>query len=256
MKRPRFDAKLPRTYGEMTYASPYWVVRYPHQKRLRVARNTILANRPGVVLDYGAGTGELLFDLIASGYEGRVIAYEPVEAFWRPLGEEVGRRGLRDRIEVVIDRNELRGPFAFVACLEVLEHMPLPEREWFYDLCATHLDGVDARILISVPIEVGPTLLVKSMGRTLLKGRPSEYDWPALLRHSVGAKMYDPARYRGADTRTWITSHKGFDYRMLEQEVRERGFEILERRSTPLGCLPAPLFNQERFLTLRLRSSP
>ncbi|MEA2193764.1 MAG: hypothetical protein QOG42_198, partial [Solirubrobacteraceae bacterium] len=197
--------------------------------------------------------GDLLFDVVARGYAGRLVAYEPVELYWRQLSAEVDRRGLGDRIEVVTDRASLRGPFDFISCLEVLEHMPLPERESFYDLCTSELDAAAGRVLIGVPIEVGPTLLVKSAGRTILKGRTSEYGWRSLLRYSAGAKNYDPARYHAADTRTWITDHKGFDYRLLEDEVGDRGLEILDRRSTPLGWLPAPLFNQERFLTLRLR---
>lgn len=253
MKRFSFKAKLPKTYAEQTYASPYWVVRYPHQMRLQTARNAVLTSHPARTLDYGAGTGELLFDLIEHGYAGRLVAYEPVEEYWRPLVAEVERRGVGDRIEVVRDRASLRGPFDFVVCLEVLEHMPLPERESFYDLCCNEVDVVNGTILISVPIEVGPTLLVKSMGRTVLKGRPSEYDWRSLLRYAAGARMFDPARYRAADTRTWITNHKGFDYRLLEDELRERGFDVLARQSTPLGWLPAPFFNQERFLTLRPR---
>jgi hypothetical protein len=129
--------------------------------------------------------------------------------------------------------------------------MPLPERESFYDLCRTSLSS-GGSALIDVPIEVGPTLIVKHFARVLLKGRGKEYDWRALLRYGVGAKMYDPSRHDPSDRRTWIQDHQGFDYRLLDAEIRARGMLITERRSTPLRWLPAPLFNQERFFTVRM----
>jgi len=248
----RFQARLPTSYGEQTYASPYWIVRFPHQIRLRTAVKAVLAHRPDVLLDYGAGEGHLIFDAIERGFAGRILAYEPVERYRSEIVADAQRRGLTDRIEIVSARHELHGPFDFVTCLGVLEHMPLPERESFYDLCRMELSGARARALIDVPVEVGPTLLVKSLARQVLKGRDREYSWGALLRYAAGAKMYDPGRHDPADTRTWILNHKGFDYRLLEQEILERGFRITARQSTPIGWLPAPWLNQERFLTLSL----
>lgn len=244
-----FHAKLPTRYRELTYASPYWVVRYPHQVRLRTARDAILAAAPKVLLDYGAGDGRVLLDAIDNGFAGRVLAYEPLELLWGQLLAEAAARGLSDRIELVTKRSDLEGPFDFIACLSVLEHLPLQERDAFYSLCREQL-AVDGRVLIDVPIEVGPTLLVKNVARLLLKGRVKEYGWRELLRYSSGRTMYDPSRYDAADSRSFIYDHKGFDYRLLEQEVSAAGFRILHRKSTPLGWLPAPCLNQERFLTL------
>lgn len=246
-----FQAKLPTGYKEQTYASPYWIVRYPHQLRMQTAMKAILASRPAVLVDYGAGDGHLLFDAIEGGFAGRIVAYEPVERFWRQIIAEGSKRGHADRVELVTGRAELQGPFNFVACLGVLEHMPLPERESFYDLCRTEL-AEDGQVLIDVPVEIGPTLLVKNVGRRLLKGRAREYGWGELLRSTAGIRRHDPARNDPRDTRTWIHDHKGFDYRLLEEEIRNHGFRITKRQSTPLGCLPAPFFNQELFLTVCL----
>lgn len=248
-KMTLFRPKLPEGYDEHTYASPYWVVRYPHLVRLRTAKEAILATAPAMLLDYGAGDGRVLFDAIESGFTGHVVAYEPLERFSRQILDEAAKRGLSDRIEIVTERADLTGPFDLVVCLSVLEHLPLPERHGFYDLCHTAL-AAEGRILIDVPVEIGPTLLVKNVGRLALKGRLKEYGWRELLRYAAGARMFDPARHDPTDTRTFINDHKGFDYRLLETELLDQGFRIIERRPTPIRWLPAPCLNQELFLTL------
>ena len=245
----KLRAELPIGYQAQTYANPHWIVRYPHLVRMRTTVEAILAQRPAVLLDYGAGDGHMMFNAIEAGHAGRIVTYEPVERFARQIVDECERRGLADRIEVVVERSRLRGPFNFIVCLGVLEHMPLPEREAFYDLCRRELSP-DGRVLIDVPVEVGPTLLIKALARQVLKRRAAEYCARDLLRYTLGARMHDPARQDPADEATWIHHHKGFDYRMLQDEVERQGFRITERRSTPLPWLPAPFFNQERFLTI------
>ncbi len=231
----------------MTYASPYWIVRYPHQKRYKTAEERIMRATPRRLLDYGAGDGKLLCDLLDKGLTSEVVAYEPVQLFQERLAAKAASRGLGGKIKVITDRAELEGPFDFISCLGVLEHMPLPEREAFYALCDSTLAD-DGTILIDVPVEVGPTLAVKAAGRMLLKGRDAEYRWSELLRYSLGARMFDPGRFDPTDTRTWIHFHGGFDYRLFSDELENR-FEVFERTPTPVASLPAWLFNQEIFLS-------
>lgn len=244
-----FQPRTPRNYQEQTYSSPYWIVRYPHQMRLRAASEAVLDHHPEVLLDYGAGDGHLLFTLVDAGFAGDIVAYEPDAQFRAQLDAEARRRGLQDRIAITAQRSDLLGPYDFVCCLGVLEHMPLPERRSFYDLCRGAL-APGGRVLIDVPVEVGPTLLVKSLIRMVLKGRYKEYRWSEILRYGLGGRIYDASRYDKDDTRTWVHDHKGFDYRLLERELIEDGFTIVARRPTPFRRLPAPLFNQEVFLTL------
>lgn len=132
--------------------------------------------------------------------------------------------------------------------------MPLPERSVFYGICEEILSR-DGQVLIDVPVEVGPSLLVKALGRTVLKGRDREYSWLELARGAVGAVTYDPGRFDVSDERTWIQDHKGFDYRLLRSELAHR-FELVAETVTPLRALPAALGNQEIFFTLRHPQPP
>lgn len=238
------QSRLPTGYHEQTYASPYWFVRIPHQMRYQTAQDAVLSREPASLLDYGAGDGRLLLDLIESGLTAsNIVAYEPVEKFQAKLRLGLRERGLEERVRVIGERSALDAEsFDFIACLGVLEHMPLPERQSFYDVCEATLDR-GSQIFIDVPIEVGPTLLIKNLTRVMLKGRAREYDTATLLRLGAGGKTYDPGRFDPSDTRTWINDHKGFDYRLFRAELAHR-FNILEEQRTPLRWLPAGLGNQ------------
>jgi len=214
--------------------------------RYKTAQDTVLAHQPASLLDYGAGDGRLLLDLLVE--EGlttsNIVAYEPVESFRLALHADVQARGLDDRVRVVGDREALADEsFDFIACMGVLEHMPLPERLAFYDICDTALTPT-GRIFIDVPIEIGLTLLIKSATRMLLKGRKREYDTWTLLRLTLGMKNRDPGRFDPVDQRTWIQNHKGFDHRLFRDELAHR-FTIVREHRTPLALLPAALGNQE-----------
>jgi phospholipid N-methyltransferase len=246
--RMKWRVRLPTNYAEQTYASPYWVVRYPHQKRIRTATNALLSAQPTALLDYGAGDGKLLFEAIARGLVSTtVVAYEPVTEFSDRLLRGAEACGASDRITLVRDLAELASHrFDYITCLGVLEHMPLLQRYAFYDVCDATLNP-NGRVLIDVPVEMGPTLVLKAVARRMLKGRDREYTPRELLRIMLGAIIYDPQRFDPANTSTWIHDHKGFDYRLLRHEMAHR-FEVTGMRPTPLGLLPAPLGNQEVFM--------
>jgi SAM-dependent methyltransferase len=247
------EAGRTRGYPGQTYASPHWFVRIPHQMRYRAAMDAIRAPVPPSVLDYGAGDGKLLVDLIDAGIQTEtIVAYEPVEEYRMMLHATLAEHGFASRVQVVEDRDALASnSFDVITCLGVLEHMPLPERQAFYDLCeATLRPG--GSIFIDVPVEVGPSLLVKNVTRVLLKGRTPEYDLRSLLRLSLGGTAYDPGRFDPSDTRTWIQHHKGFDHRLLRSELAHR-FDLADEQRTPIPWLPAGLGNQEVYFHATLR---
>lgn len=248
-----FQRRLPTDYAEQTYSSPYAIVRYPHQVRFRTVVDALIEAKPTALLDYGAGDGHLLVEAVNRGLSvQRIVAYEPVERFASKLLDNVAEHRLQDRVHLIRRREDLHAEsFDYIVCLEVLEHMPLLERQAFYDVCQESL-SMDGRVLVDVPVEVGPTLLVKTLGRLLLKGRRKEYEWSELVRIAAGGIAYDPGRFDPSDERTWIQNHKGFDYRLFRRELAHR-FEVTAEKTTPLPVLPAPLGNQEVFFTLSRR---
>lgn len=247
-----WKARLPAGYGEQTYASPYAIVRYPHQKRIRMGVESTIEADPLSVLDYGAGDGKVLIEALQDGLPDHVqlVAFEPVEQARQKFLEAIAAAGFVDRIDLAPELAHLEaGSFDYILCLGVLEHMTVRERNAFYDICAKTLTA-NGSVLIDVPVEVGPTLLVKAVARRLLKGRDKEWRISELTLATLGWPVFDPGRFDPRDSRTWIHHHKGFDYRLLKREIETR-FRIESQANTPIGWLPAPLGNQEVFLTLK-----
>jgi SAM-dependent methyltransferase len=246
-----WSPRLPRDYAEQTYASPYWIVRYPHQRRFARAVELVHRCLPETVLDYGAGDGEFLRMLLGGSgpFPSKLIAYEPVMADLLQQRTE----SLRPEVLILDEYDDLfAATYDLIVCLGVLEHMPMPEREKFYGLCEERLNP-GGRCVIDVPVEIGPSLLVKHIGRRLLKGRPSEYTLPDLIQRALGRKVVDPARHDPRSRETWILHHRGFDYRSLREELKQR-FVLEQSFATPLKGLPPWLGNQEVFFLVAKRA--
>lgn len=174
--RPR----RPGNYAQQTYDNPYWLVRYPHRRRFETAAELLLADRPTVRFDYGAGDGEKLARLFEDSRAGSValaVAYDPTPWQLRKARQRLARWS--DRARVVSDLAQAESAPGgqasdTIACLGVLEHLSWRERQRFYAFCSEHL--VEGGLcLIDVPVEIGPALLAKEFGRRVLKGRPGAY---------------------------------------------------------------------------------
>ena len=123
----------------------------------------------------------------------------------------------------------MRLPFSpdVVAALELLEHLPEDEvgplLAWLANLDAQ-------RYVFSVPIEVGPALLIKNVGSALMGYiRHRDYAW----RETLWASVYRLDKLPPHDTR-----HNGFDWRWLRAVIR-RHFDLVRIRKSPFGWTPA-----------------
>jgi hypothetical protein len=238
------------SYAEQTHGSPYWIVRYAHQQRAVVAVDMMLAGDPKVIIDWGTGDGlviERLLEQAADSLE-LVIAFEPGVEMSRLLRKRMDELPLGDRVEVCTTVEEAERALAgrridVFACLGVLEHLPWSSRATYYDFARAHLAD-DGCLLIDVPIELGPALLVKELARHYLKGRPLGYGRKELLRRAEGRTERDPRRFEPDASSDFIYSHDHFDHRHLIAEVAV-DYEVVERRNTPVGWAPSWAFNQE-----------
>ncbi len=109
-------------------------------------------------------------------------------------------------------------------CTEMLEHIWDPSA--VLDVIA-RCCRPGARVVITAPIEVGPSLLGKQFGRYLAGlRRPYGYE-PYTVRELVLAGLFwnpraFPSSHRQEGVPVEATGHKGFDYRELQSLIRER----------------------------------
>jgi predicted SAM-dependent methyltransferase len=253
----RLRPEMPNTYAARTYDSPYWPIRYAHRKRYELVRDVTLETHPEVVLDYGAGACELFFSILGDpscSPTMRAIAHDPwwTDEVKRVLAEHP-QPELSARIEVSVSQREVAdNECDVVVCGGVLEHITLGQRYDFYEF-ASRILKPGGRVVVDVPVELGPAVLIKNFGRRVLKSYPSEYTMRELLSAGFGMTVFDPHRFDPrASHDAFFESHKGFDHRLLAQEMREWGFKIERKVNSPVPWIPANLANQEVILVATL----
>jgi SAM-dependent methyltransferase len=232
------------------------VLRWSHGRRFLVAEELVREHRPARVLDYGCGDGTFLGRVCASGVECCGLESDPdlVRDCTARLGGEPALR-----FALVEEADSMPpGEFDMVFCMEVLEHCTDDSVERVLERLGRVLAPA-GRLVISVPVEVGPTLIVKQAVRALAGWRGSaEYrqreryslaeTWamlsattePPLTRpvYEVRSASGVPHRYHG---------HKGFNWRALRLRVETR-FTVQRTFFSPLPALGSLLNSQAWFL--------
>ena len=251
----------PGHYAQKQMFSPSGLVRWSHGSRFRLARTLVEPFAGKRLLDYGCGDGTFL-DLVHGRFSTAVGA--DVDA-----GQiaDCARRFAAAAGVSFLTTDALADPlhasrYDIVVCMEVLEHCP-------DDIQPVVLDQIrdvtapGGTVVISVPIEIGPTLAAKQAARGLVAlGGLKEYS--SRERYAAGellrmifagpATAFAREEFRGADSAgraSRFTGHKGFNWRKLERAVAAR-FAIERRLFSPMPMLGSLLNSQAWFVCRRL----
>jgi SAM-dependent methyltransferase len=205
-------------YEKQTVDNPNPIARFAHRARMRRSMRLVKPFLTGsaTLLDYGCGQGRFLSDLTPeiNGQAVTLLGYDPTQS-----AQFEGYR-------IVSDPDEIApGTVDVVTSLEVCEHLTDAEMEAFVDL-ALKIMSPTGRLLVSVPIMVGPALLVKELSRSVLFRRRTDYSTADLLE---GTFFGTPAQ-RAEDIKT---SHRGFDWRVTLDRLRET-FSLEHTEFSPL----------------------
>jgi 2-polyprenyl-3-methyl-5-hydroxy-6-metoxy-1,4-benzoquinol methylase len=180
---------------------------------MQTARRVLVGRHFERAADVGAADGWYLRDLLDQGIVDEAVG---VDVNWAMV--EAGRRsseGRPVRFFLPDDPTLLDqvGTFDLVTCLETLEHAEDP-KSVLQQVAALAAPG--AVLLVSVPIEVGPSLIGKQAGRWLANRRGGysyeQYRWSELAK---AALLWRTAHL----TRQNLEGHKGFDYRVIAQDL-------------------------------------
>jgi SAM-dependent methyltransferase len=231
------------------------VVAWSHGSRFRLAVQLATSvGAGGRLLDYGCGDGT--FIALTHGTFADAVGCD-IDA--SQLAQCSRRLGDLDRVSF-IHVDEVAGAghaaaYDVVTCMEVLEHCVDVERRRVLDVL-NRVVSPAGRVILSVPIEIGPALLAKQTFRAIAAWRghgdyqhretysPLELVAAGLARPGLARAEYNvqtptgPMRYCG---------HKGFDWRILEREIVQR-FIVEDRRFTPLPRLGGLLNSQVWFV--------
>ncbi len=227
---------------------------WSHGSRFRLAADLAAEGAGGRLLDYGCGDGTFMALTHGTFAEavGADIDLSQLEECRRRLGDLPGLSFVPTADLVGAHHTEA---FDVVTCMEVLEHCLDAERVRVLDQLR-RLVTPSGRLIISVPIEVGPALAGKQLFRALAAWRGQgdyryreTYTPRELLAAVVGGPNLARARYtvQGPQGPVEYCGHKGFDWRILEREIAAR-FVVARRLFTPLGRLGAVLNSQVWFV--------
>lgn len=255
LRKPPLEAVLHTGhYARKQVFSRSAVLAWSHRSRFELGRRLVQQYAGKRLLDYGCGDGTFLA-IVSDLFPGAVGTDADIGQL------EDCRRRLTDVTSISFKTiNELsdsryKSFFDVVTCMEVLEHCVEAETAKLLEnlrwLCAE-----SGMILISVPIEIGPTLIVKQFIRMIAGWRSFADDFKYRERYKAkdflrmvfahaGTKMHRPvySYSKGFD----FHGHFGFNWRALQIQV-SRILRIVEVRFSPLGWSRGFMSSQAWFI--------
>src|SRR5688500_6336523 len=146
-------------YEQQTVDRRNPIARFTHRTRMRKSKRLVTRHLPAsaTILDYGCGQGRFLHDLAID------IRDRQPQARVSLLGYDPFATAKFEGYRVVSDVNEFDAESVdILTILEVCEHLTDAELQEFIYFAVKVLTP-EGRLLVSVPIEIGPAVLVKEI---------------------------------------------------------------------------------------------
>tara|TARA_B100000242_G_scaffold16397_1_gene10093 strand:+ start:79 stop:759 length:681 start_codon:yes stop_codon:yes gene_type:complete len=191
-------------YDKQTVNAKNFFARYAHRSRLKISENIIqnlIYNEKITILDYGCGDGNFLNNLSKKYSNCNLIGYDPYSTIVHKLFK------LCKNLDQ-INNNSLD----IVCCFETLEHLDDNEFNFFINSIKNKLK-TDGKLIVSVPIIGGLTLILKEINRAMMFKRKSDYSFKEFFL----ASFFNKSPKRPDNIKT---SHKGFNFQLLENKLR------------------------------------
>jgi 2-polyprenyl-3-methyl-5-hydroxy-6-metoxy-1,4-benzoquinol methylase len=250
-------------YYEKQFLCKDSLIAWSHMSRFKLSRKLIEKFPKGRLLDYGCGDGTFLAlaqDLYTSvtGVDSSAIQIKSNQERFQGLGKM--------NFLVTDDLTEKSshwGSYDVVTCMEVIEHCVSEDRDRVLD----HLGRLLApkgTLLITVPIEVGPPLMVKQIARALAGLRNlGDYKHRELYSFSEFWKMFfatenteiQRPKYENQvspEKTLLFHGHKGFNWRALNKTLTQR-FNVKRIVYSPVP-FAGGVFNSQAFFICTLKN--
>jgi 2-polyprenyl-3-methyl-5-hydroxy-6-metoxy-1,4-benzoquinol methylase len=234
---------LSDTYDNRTINSSNPFVGFAHRSRYKKMIKYLTPRLElGKVLDYGCGTGVLISEL-NNIKPDCCVGYEPFFT----------TEYCKDNLPIYSDYNDIQknAPYKTITICEVMEHLQWTELAKIL-LRFDEILSPDGAIVVSVPIEIGPVILLKELHRSKY-----EKKWTYRFFEFLGALIFGITGYRENPDDSYMP-HKGFDFRHLIRFIKSKNWRV-----KTLGYSPLPLKcwygNSQIFFSIErysLNSSP
>jgi SAM-dependent methyltransferase len=235
------------SYARLTREDPNPCKRWLQRRRLDHALQAAWPAEPATVVDYGGGDGALTAMAARRWPEAELICFEPAP---RLAAEARALLAGVEQTEVVEDAAVIPDASAdLVLCTEVFEHLPPRETARALDQIARIL-APGGRLVIGVPVEVGPPALLKGLFR--MARRPGAFDARPgnVLKAAMGRPPQPRPEQEIAPGLPYFPHHLGFDHRRLYGEIAAR-FGLEAVTGSPWPGLPLSLASEVYFTAVK-----
>jgi trans-aconitate methyltransferase len=241
-----------RTYSELTFSDPNPAKRLLQRSRLAHAMKMArLAQVPRVILDFGAGNGELCKLLRVSYPHSTIHCYEPLPTFMKEAKENLSDTG---GIEFLSQLDALEaGGVDLTFCLHVLEHLPMKDLTAAIGGIARILSQ-DGYLVVGVPIETGIPALYKGMFRMSRRYGAFDATLKNILACAIGRPPLERPEKEIGDGMSYHAYHVGFDHRRF-QSTLSANFNVEAVSAAPIPILGEYINPEVYFLARKLSGS-
>lgn len=219
-------------YFERTYHHRSFIKRYAHQTRVNVAIGLIGDISSGTkILDFGCGKGYFI-DKLKGKYSCNIVGYDKYL--------ETDSKLIHNTFDAVDEPNS----YDYFTVFETLEHCLEDEQIRILTLAHQQLK-TSGKVIISVPIEIGPISLLKNIFRykTTLAKSP-EFN----IKNIIKCALYNPPKEFRKNQK--YPGHFGWDHRDLEKVILKTNLFDIEKRKCSPFLIPSIWFNSQMFYKL------
>ncbi len=227
------------------------LVAWSHRRRVQMGRRLVSKFAGRRLLDYGCGDGTFLA-LVSDHFPNGVGADLNPEDITKTAERLAEIPGISFRLIKDLQTPSHDRLFDVVTCMEVLEHC-VPENETRVPFDLQRLVSPTGYVIISVPSEIGGSLVIKQAWRRIAGWRGlGDYRYNEVYRFNEFLKMVLANRKTQFSRPVYGENlgnhgHKGFNWRALRVRLQKRFF-IERTLFTPVSCFDGFIASQAWFV--------
>jgi 2-polyprenyl-3-methyl-5-hydroxy-6-metoxy-1,4-benzoquinol methylase len=232
-------------YSKLTIENDAAIKRFSHTRRFKIALDMLKLEFGESVLDYGTGDGYFLISLKNKNSKAKAFGYEPVSEMFDNLLANLRDSNYLDEVQVFQSLDSLLDMhFEKITCFEVLEHLDRNLQKNALQNMKKMLRQ-DGLLLISIPIEVGFSSLIKNVLRIILGQEHDARNLTNIIKSFLCIHIE-------RESSPYISSHIGFYFHDLEKIFLEEGLLIKQIVYSPFKYWGS-IVNSQIFYILSVR---